>query len=86
MRQLSYPWSHLLPPLLVFRVIRLTEDIVPLVLDSCGVVVPIGALVAGLVVYVHPNFRTGRDQDLRRDTGDRTCLASVLAILDTAPS
>lgn len=72
MRQVSYPWSHLLPPFLVFRVISLTEDVVLPILDSCGSGVPIGALVARLVVYVHPDFGRGRDQHSRRNTGDRT--------------
>lgn len=70
------PWSHLLPPFRMFRVISLTEDIVPPVLDSCGLVVPIGALVARLVVYVHPNFGRRCDQHLGCDTGDRTWLKS----------
>ena len=70
----------------MFRVIRLTEDIIPPVLDSCGFVVPIGAFVARLVVYVHPNFGRRRDQHLRRDTGDRTWLKSeMLAIIYAAP-
>lgn len=75
-RQLSYPWSHLLPPFRMFRVISLTEDVVPPVLDSCGLVVPIGALVARLVVYVHPNLGRRCDQHLGCDTGDRTWLKS----------
>jgi hypothetical protein len=80
------PRSHLLPPSLVFRVIRLTEDIVPPVLNSRGFVVPIGAFVARLIVYVHPNFGRGRDQHSRRDTCDRTWFESrLLAVGGTAP-
>ena len=47
-------------------IVCLTEDIVPPVFDSDGIVVPIGALIEGLVVYVDPDFGGRRNQDLRR--------------------
>ena len=82
-RQLSYTWSHLLPPLIMFGVICLTEDIVLPILDSCGVVVPIGALIARLVVYMHPNIGRGCDQHSRSNTGNWTYFESnTLAIVD----
>lgn len=56
----------------MFCVVGLTEDIVSPVLNPRGLIVPVRALVAGLVVYMHPNFWRRRDQYSRRDTGDRT--------------
>lgn len=54
----------------MLRVIRLTEDIVFPVLNPRGIVVPIGALVARLVVDVYPNLWRRGDEHLRGDSGD----------------
>jgi hypothetical protein len=70
--RLSYPWSHLLPPLLVFCIVRLTKDIIFPILDPRGVVVPIGAFIARLVVYMHPYIGGGRNEHTGSYTGDRT--------------
>lgn len=85
-RQLSYPRSHLLPPSLVLRVIRLAEDIIPPILDPRSSVVPVGAFVARLVVHLHPHFGRRRDQYSRRDTGDRSWLQSRLLAVGGAAS
>jgi hypothetical protein len=77
-RRLSYPWSHLLSALLMLYIVGLAEDIVSSVLNPRGFVIPVGSLIAGLVVYMHPNFRRRRDQHPRCDTGDGTCLTMRL--------
>jgi hypothetical protein len=77
-RRLSYPWGHLLSALLMLYIVGLTEDIVSSVFNSRGFIVPVRALVAGLVVYMNPDFWRRRDQHPRCDTGDRTCLAARL--------
>jgi hypothetical protein len=61
----------------MFRVICLAKDIVSPVLDPHGSIVPIRALIARLVVYVHPHFGGGCDQYSRGDTGDRAWLEST---------
>lgn len=63
-------------------IICLTEDIVLAILDSYGVIVPIRALIARLVVYMHPNIGRRCDQHPRSDTGNRTFFESnILAII-----
>lgn len=51
-----YPGRHLLPPRLVLRIIRLAKDIIPLILDPRGIIVPVGALITSLCVNVHPDL------------------------------
>lgn len=60
-------------------IVGLAEDIVSSVLNPCGSIVPVRALVARLVVYMHPDLWRRRDQYPRRDTGDRTWLESRLS-------
>jgi hypothetical protein len=64
----------------MFRVIGLAEDIVSPILNPRGSVVPVRALVIGLVIYMHPNFWRRRDQHPRRDTGDRTWRATSVLV------
>ena len=57
----------------MLRVVGLAKDIVAAVLDARGVVVPVGALVAGLVVDVHPDLGGRGDEHGRGDAGDGAC-------------
>lgn len=54
----------------MFGVVSLAKDIVSPVLNARGLIVPVGALIARLVVDMHPNFWRRRDQHPRRDTSD----------------
>lgn len=47
-------------------VIGLTEDIVPAIFNSSGIVVPVRALVARGVIGVSPDLRGGCDEDIWR--------------------
>jgi hypothetical protein len=62
---LTYPWGHLFPSLLVLLVICLAKDIVPPIFDAARIIVPVGALISGLVVDMDPNVGRGRNQDVR---------------------
>lgn len=64
----------------MFRVIGLAEDVVSPILNPRGSVVPVRALIIGLVIYMHPNFWRRRDQHPRRDTGDRTWRATSVLV------
>lgn len=64
----------------MLHVIGLAEDVVSPVFDPRGLVVPVRALVTGLVIYMHPNFWRRRDQHPRRDTGDRTWRATSVLV------
>ena len=64
----------------MLRVIRLAEDIVFPVFNTRGIVVPIGALVARLVVDVHPNLRRRGDEHSRGDSGDWAWPDSELSV------
>jgi hypothetical protein len=66
----AYPWRDLFPPFIVEFGVGLAEDVVSLMLDANSPEVPLGALVARLVVDVHPDVSGGREERVRADAGN----------------
>lgn len=73
----TYPWRHLLPPQVVLGHVRLRKDIVPPVLDAAGVVVPVRALIPGLVVDVSPDVGRRRHEHVGSHPCDGACFPLV---------
>jgi hypothetical protein len=62
---LTYPRGHLLSSLLMLLVICLAKDIVPPIFDAACIIVPVGALISGIVIDMDPEVGRRRNQDVR---------------------
>lgn len=74
---MPYASNHLLPPDLMQLIVGLGEDVVTSMLNACGMIVPVRALVAWVPVDVRPEIGRGGNQNVGRNPGNHALRRSI---------